>query len=215
MALTHKAKWNPLCKPINPWKLQIQTFSSHLSGLIYKLCFFPPMISKHAHISLVNLFVMMMMVGILFSGCSKVHWTLKIETSLQIRKGSCSHFSSFWNEWSFSILSLKCEKLTIKIEHFYWRDFFAHILRFVPSYVHYLYFHFGSRSMTKEKLMLILGRDKQILPQEEWFVVYNFRIVTLLLLCGFCWVLLRCCWRGTRRHEFEIQVCTYTYLLLP
>ena len=117
--------------------------------------FFPPMISKHAHISLVNLFVMMMMVGILFSGCSKVHWTLKIETSLQIRKGSCSHFSSFWNEWSFSILSLKCEKLTIKIEHFYWRDFFAHILRFVPSCVHYLYFHFGGTSMTKEKLMLI------------------------------------------------------------
>ena len=74
---------------------------------------------------------------------------------------------------------------------------------------------FAVRSMTKEKLMLILGRDKQILPQEEWFVVYNFRIVTLLLLCGFCWVLLRCCWRGTRRHEFEIQVCTYTYLLLP
>ena len=64
------------------------------------------------------------------------------------------------------------------------------------------------RSMTKEKLMLILGRDKQILPQEEWFVVYNFRIVTLL--CG-CWVLWLGCWRGTRRHEFETQVPIYYF----
>ena len=39
-----------------------------------------------------------------FSGCAqKFIERFKIETSLQIRKGSCEHFRSFFNEWSLSI----------------------------------------------------------------------------------------------------------------